>query len=295
MIKDEGSFFMKNTEKNKKKWVEKVKFTLELGGKSNRTFENYKSHINRFLNFYDENTEINQLSENQIIDYIKNEYIDLNKCSSTLNVGIYSIRFLYSVCFNRKLNKDLLPSTKLTKKIPTIMSKQLFLKIFNEEHCLKYKCWLILAFCSGLRVNEVASLKIENIYSNEHKLKVLGKGNKERYTILPDIVIKFLRLYCKEQHITNKNGYLFLSYDKQNCINSKSIINYFSTIKDAYNLNKNISFHTLRHSFATYYLMNGGNIITLKSMLGHTHLDTTNIYLHIAQNFNNLEGIKYAK
>ena len=284
---------MKNTEKNKKKWVEKVKFTLELGGKSDKTFDNYKSHINRFLNFYNEDVEINKLSENDIVDYLKKEYIDLNRCASSLNVGICSIRFLYSVCFNKKLNKDLLPSSKLTRKIPTIMSRKIFLKIVNEEKCLKYKCWLLLAFCSGLRVHEVATLKIENIFPNEHKLKVLGKGDKERYTILPDVVIKFLRLYCKEQHITNKHGYLFISHDKQSHINDKSIINYFSTIKDAYDLNNNISFHTLRHSFATYYLMNGGNIITLKSILGHAHLDTTNIYLHIAQNFNKLEGIKY--
>ena len=284
---------MKNTEKNKKKWVEKVKFTLELGGKSDKTFDNYKSHINRFLNFYNEDVEINKLSENDIVDYLKKEYIDLNRCASSLNVGICSIRFLYSVCFNKKLNKDLLPSSKLTRKIPTIMSRKIFLKIVNEEKCLKYKCWLLLAFCSGLRVHEVATLKIENIFPNEHKLKVLGKGDKERYTILPDIVIKFLRLYCKEQHITNKHGYLFISHDKQSHINDKSIINYFSTIKVAYDLNNNISFHTLRHSFATYYLMNGGNIITLKSILGHAHLDTTNIYLHIAQNFNKLEGIKY--
>ena len=176
--------------------------------------------------------------------------------------------------------------------MPTIMSKEIFLKIFNEENCLKYKCWLLLAFCSGLRVSEVATIRIENIFPNEHKLKVLGKGNKERYTILPDIVIKFLRLYCKEQHITNKQGYLFVGHGSD-CLNCKSLINYFSTIKKAYHLDSNISFHTLRHSFATYYLMNGGNIITLKSMLGHNHLDTTNIYLHIAQNFNNLEGIKY--
>lgn len=284
---------MKNTEKNKKKWVEKVKFTLELGGKSDKTFDNYKSHINRFLNFYNEDVEINKLSEDDIVDYLKKEYIDLNRCASSLNVGICSIRFLYSVCFNKKLNKDLLPSSKLTRKIPTIIPKEIFLKIVNEEKCLKYKCWLLLAFCSGLRVHEVATLKIENIFPNEHKLKVLGKGDKERYTILPDVVIKFLRLYCKEQHITNKHGYLFISHDKQSHINDKSIINYFSTIKDAYDLNNNISFHTLRHSFATYYLMNGGNIITLKSILGHAHLDTTNIYLHIAQNFNKLEGIKY--
>lgn len=284
---------MKNTEKNKSKWVEKVKYTLELGGKSEKTFLNYKSHIIRFLNYHDVNTEINKLSEDKIVDYFRKQYIDLNRCAASLNVGICSVKFLYSVCFNRQLNNDILPATKLKKKLPTIISKQLFLKIINQEHCLKYKCWLLFAFCSGLRVDEIAKLRIENIYPNEHKLKVLGKRNKERYTILPDIVIKFLRMYCKEQHITNKQGYLFPSSNKKSYVNSKGIINYFSTLKVAYNLDKNISFHTLRHSFATYYLMNGGNIIALKSMLGHSHLATTNIYLHISQNFNHLEGIKY--
>lgn len=245
------------------------------------------------MNYYDEDIEINKLSEDKIIDYFIKNYIDLNRCTNSLNVGICSIRFLYLVCFNCQLNRNVLPTTKLKKKIPTIISKQLFLKIFNEEHCLKYKCWLILAFCSGLRVEEVATLKIENIYPSEHKLKILGKGNKERYTILPDVVTRFLSLYCKENHITQKQGYLFKGINGNEHINSRSIINYFSTLKVAYDLNKNISFHTLRHSFATYYLMNGGNIITLKSMLGHSHLDTTNIYLHIAQNFNELEGIKY--
>lgn len=284
---------MKNTKKNQEKWVEKVKYTMELGGKSEKTFMNYKSHITRFLNNFDENIEISKLSEEDIVNYFRKQYIDLNRCAASLNVGICSIRFLYSVCFNRKLNKDILPSTKLTKKVPTIISKQLFLKIINEEHCLKYKCWLILAFCSGLRVEEIATIRIENIYPNEHKLKVLGKRNKERYTILPNIVTKFLRLYCKEKHIAKKSSYLFEGTNGNEHVNSKSIINYFTTLKIAYDLDKNISFHSLRHSFATYYLMNGGNIITLKSMLGHASLNTTNRYLHIAQNFNQLEGIKY--
>ena len=284
---------MKNTKKNKEKWVEKVKATLILGGRSEKTFDNYKSHIKRFLNNYDENVEINKLSDEEIVEYVKKNYLELNRCAETLNVGICAIKYFYSVCFNRTINNNLLPSTKTIKRMPIIISKELFLKIFNEEQYLKYKCWLILAFCCGLRVNEIANLRIENIYPNEHKIKVLGKGNKERYTILPDIVTKFLRLYCKEQKITNKTGYLFISSDKLGKINSKGIINYFSSIKKAYNLDKNITFHSLRHSFATYYLMNGGNIITLKSMLGHAHLDTTNRYLHIAQNFSELEGIKY--
>lgn len=286
---------MKNTKKNQEKWVEKVKYTLELGGKSNKTFVNYKSHITRFLNFYNEETEINKITEDNIVDYFKKNYIDLNRCANSLNVGICSIRFFYSVCFNRNLNKDLLPSTKLKRKIPTIISKELFLKMINDEHCLKYKCWLILAFGSGLRVEEIATIKIENIFPNEHKLKVLGKRNKERFTILPDITIELLRRFCKEKHIIKKTGYLFEGVNGNDHINSKSIINYFTVLKQAYDLDESISFHTLRHSFATYYLMNGGNIITLKNLLGHSSLTTTSIYIHLAHDFNHLKGINYAK
>ena len=76
-------------------------------------------------------------------------------------------------------------------------------------------------------------------------------------------------------------------------MNSKTIINYFSVLKYNHNLDENISFHSLIHSFATYYLSNGGSLLTLQSMLGHTNLNTTTIYLHLSQNFNELEGIRY--
>ena len=85
---------MKSRKKDKEKWIEKVRYTLEIGGKSNKTFDNYKSHINRFLNYYDEDIEINKLSEDKIIDYFRKNYIDLNRCVNNLNVGICSIRFL---------------------------------------------------------------------------------------------------------------------------------------------------------------------------------------------------------
>lgn len=115
---------MKNTKKNKELWVEKVRYTLELGGKSNNTIINYKSHIKRFLNYFDESTDINKLDENIIVDYFRKQYIDLNRCSASLNVGIHSVRLLYSVCFNIKLNKNILSSTKLKKKMSTIISKK---------------------------------------------------------------------------------------------------------------------------------------------------------------------------
>lgn len=151
---------------------------------------------------------------------------------------------------------------------------------------------MILAFCCGLRVSEVANLKVENINFKNHSLQVEnGKGNKEIYTILPDIVIKVLRVYCRKHGI--KSGYLFPGSNNKDVMNEKTIINYFSVIKGDYDLNNNITFHSLRHSFATYYLANRGSLLALQSMLRHIELDTTVIYIHLAQNFNQLEGIKY--
>lgn len=282
-----------NSEKNKKKWVKQVEDTLKLNGRSKTTIANYVSSINRFLYFYDETTKISKLKEEDLLDYIKKEFLEKNKCGASYNVNICAIRFLYLVCFERELNRRLLPNMKLTKKIPTIIEKTTFLNLINKEENIEHKCWLLLSFCCGLRVEEVATIRIENIYPKEHKLKVLGKGNKERFTILPDITIKLLRFYCKTEGIREKEGYLFKGNANHEHINPKTIINYFTELKRINKLNNNISFHSLRHSFATYYLMNGGNILTLKSMMGHKSLNSTSIYIHIAQNFNELEGIKY--
>ena len=290
--KFEGSFFM-NTKENQEMWIEKVHENLKLRGRSEKTFTNYKSVLLRFFKFYSSNTNIEKLKEQDIINFLNKEYIIPNKCKLSYNLAISSSRLFYLVCFNNSLNRILLPTSKVTKKSPTILPKNKFLEIINNEKNIKHKCWLLLAFCSGLRVEEVSKVKVEDIYVEDHKLKVLGKGNKERFTILPDITIKILRLYCKQANI--KSGYLFKGTNSKEVMNSKTIINYFSTLKYDYNLSDNISFHSLRHSFATYYLINGGSLLSLQSMLGHTNLNTTVIYLHLTQDFNKLEGIRYAE
>ena len=280
-----------NNEKNKEKWIKKVHENLILRGRSEKTFINYRCALMKFLNYYGEDTNIKKLKEDDIIPFLNDEYIMPNKSKNTYNLCVSAIRLLYLVCFNKLLNRLLLPSCKLPKRLPKILFKSQFLEIFNNEENLKHRCWLILAFCSGLRVDEITRIKVEDINSKEHKLRVIGKGDKERYTILPDITIKFLRLYCKEQKI--KSGYLFTGTNGKEIMNSKSIINFFTLTKKSYKLDDGITFHSLRHSFATYYLSNNGSLLTLQSMLGHSSLNSTTIYLHLSQNFNNLEGINY--
>lgn len=273
--------------------MKKIHENLILRGRSENTFIGYRSALNTFFKYFDSNTNIVSFNENDILNYVNDCFIKTNKSKNTYNIAICSIRLLFMVCFNKGLSSMLLPTSKRPMRLPSIITKDDFLKIFNYEKHLRHKCWLLLAFCSGLRVHEVAKVKVEDINSKDHKLKVLGKGNKERYTILPDVTIKILRLYCKEKNI--KSGYLFQGLNKKEVMCPTSIINYFSTIKDIYNLKESITFHSLRHSFATYYLMNGGDLLTLKSMLGHKSLTSTTIYIHMSQDFNNLKGIDYAK
>ena len=282
-------------EKNQEKWVEKCEEILKMGGRSKATISIYKSVWNKFFKYFPEDAYISKLKEDDIINYFKTNFLDKNLASSSYNVNLCGIRFLFSVCFKKELNKILLPTSKLNKRFPVIISKDEFIRIFNLEKNLNHKCWLLLSFCSGLRSIDISNIRIENIDSKNHKLKILGKGNKERFTILPNVVIKFLRFYCIERHITDKSGYLFKGTAGKDHINSRTVTNYFINIKEEFNIPKEITEHSLRHSFATYYLMNDGDLVTLQHMLGHKSLATTSIYLHLVHDFNNLKGIKYDK
>ena len=182
----------------------KCEETLRMGGRSEVTIKNYRYAIIRFLNRYDEKTNISKLTIDDIIKYFKRDFIDKGLSATTYNVNLAAVRFFYLICFDRSISKILLPNSKLRKRFPKIVTKGLFLKIINNEDNLEHKCWLLLSFCCGLRISEVATIKIEDIYSKDHKLKVLGKGNKERFTILPDVVIKALRALYKEKNILIK-------------------------------------------------------------------------------------------
>ena len=280
-----------NTDINQKMWIEKIHENLILRGRSEGTYRNYAYAINRFLKYFDDNTNIENLTEIEIIEYLKKEYINKNRSSKTYNVSVVSIKYFYSIIFNKELNDKLIPSCKSGKRLPKIIEKEDLIKILNDEDNLKHKLWLLLGFCSGLRVEEVSKVKIEDMSFNEHRIRIIGKGNKERCTILPDVTIRILKIYIQRKNV--KSGYLFPGYKERDSVCPRTISHYFFNTVKKYNLNKNITFHSLRHSFATYFLANGGSLLSLQSMLGHRNLNTTLIYLHLSQNFNELEGIKY--
>ena len=278
--------------------VRKVISTLKIGGRSDRTILNYVCAINRFLKYF-KYKNISTFNENDILNYMKHTYLNKNCSVHTFNMNISAIKYFYIINYGKEFNNKLLPRSKLEKKLPLTIDKELFIKILNEDNSLKHKCWLLLGYCSGLRVEEISKIRIKDINSKEHKLKIKGKRNKERFTILPDITIKYLRLYYqkyykKKYHFYNEEGYLFSGRNNGH-MNCKTITNYFTKLKDTYKLEDGVCFHTLRHSFATNFITAGGDPFVLKSMMGHSSMSTTSIYVHMGRDFNNLKGVKYGK
>lgn len=277
--------------------LQKVKDLLKMRGCSDRTATNYISCINRFKNYY-KGKDLTKLKENDILDYIKINFINLNFSAASINVNRAAIKYYYLVNFNIDLNKTLLPSCKIKNRFPILLTKQQVLTMINNESNIKYKLWIILGYGSGLRINEVATLKVSDILSKEHKIRVIGKGNKERYVPLPDCTLKLLRIYWLKNKDKITDDYLFPSgyqKTKNKHINSQTIKHAFQRIKENNNLNNTITFHTLRHSFATEYIKSGGDIWELRLLLGHSSINTTMVYLHMAKDFKKvnspLEGV----
>lgn len=270
--------------------LQKVKNLLLLRKCSDRTVSNYLSCINRFKNYY-KRKDLKKLNEDDILEYLKKNFINIGCSAATINVNRAAIKYYYLVNFNKNFSNILLPKTKIPSRFPKIISKQDFIKMFNSEFNLKHKLWIMLAYGSGLRISEVASLKVSDILSKEHKIRVIGKGNKERYAPLPDFTLKLLRLYWIQNKDKITNNYFFpgkYKATKDTCITSFGIKEAFEKIKENNNLDNSITFHTLRHSYATEFIKNGGDIWELKNILGHSSINTTSMYLHMAENFKDI-------
>lgn len=274
--------------------MQKVKDLLITRGCSDRTISNYLSCINRFKNFYNaKGVNLKEIDENDILDYLKVNCINVGFSAATINVNRAAIKYYYLVNFNVDFNKTLLPQCKISSRFPKLLTKEQVIKMINSESNLKHKLWIILGYGSGLRISEVAELKVSDIKSNEHKIRVIGKGNKERYVPLPNITLKLLRIYWKQNKGKIVNDYLFPGIHKttkDSHINTFTIQSAFQKIKNNNNIDKSITFHALRHSFATEYIKSGGDIWQLKTLLGHSSVNSTMIYLHMAEDFSKVSS-----
>lgn len=271
-----------------KKVLEKMKEDICLRGLSENTLKQYLDNARLFLEFT--NKPVQALDEQDIRNYLN--YLINTKRLSPPSVNAYNsaIRFLFFVTLNRNLNIRQIPRQKSNKKLPTILTRDEISTILDGCNNLKHKAMLMLAYSAGLRVSEVAKLRISDIDSKEMRIFVnCGKGGKDRYTLLSHICLDVLRQYWKAYHPSHPAGFLFLGALKVTHVTSSCVGFAFNESVKRVGITKDVSIHTLRHCFATHLLEDGISILQIKQLLGHSCIQSTTIYLHLA---NLTAGIK---
>ena len=262
--------------KTKNEMLEKLEMDLERRGYSNQSKKRYRYIVNSFIEY---TKEIKEYEENDVIKYL--EYLKENrkyKNSSYNNVNSI-LKFFLEVTLEKDVGYRRLPNRKVEIRKKVIPDRDTIIKIIKATKNLKHKCWYMLAYGSGLRVSEISRLKVKNIDSKNMKIMVIGKGNKERITLLPEITLMYLRKYVKEEGIKEKEEYLFKGKKKREFIHEGSISRSLKEIVCKLKLEKEISMHSLRRSFATHLLRNNQKIEIVKELMGHNSLTTTMGYV----------------
>ena len=273
---------------------------IQLRGLSNHTADGYISKIKYFMKYCDK--PVTELTEEDIRQFLKHLIEDKSLASGTVNIYNSALRFLYGVTLNRTLNLRQIPRLKKNRKIPDILTKKDFTNFIHACDNLKYRAIFMTLYGAGLRVSEVTHLRICDVDSKSMRLFVnQGKGSKDRYSLLSKTNLEILREYWKSYKPNHPQGYLFLSRTKNsnNPITKRAVADAFHKYIDRANIKKNLTVHSIRHSFATHLLESGVDLYTIKRLLGHTDISTTAFYLHLA-NFessiesplDNLPGIK---
>ncbi len=274
-------------------YCQELQLYFELRDTPESSRESYFRRVQAFVEYIEgKNKDLSAIEVEDIQKYILYLKKDKGLSAGTINNYISSIRFFYVHALNKEWDKKKLPRMKRKKKLPVIPPKQDVLALINNTTNLKYKAIFSLIYGSGLRVSEVARLRICDICSKTMRIRVENaKHGTNRYTILSDNALNILRDYFRA-HINSykPEDWLFSGREPGSHINIKSIKNTIIKLRDKLGLDQNISAHTLRHCFATHLLENGVDPVYIQQMLGHKNLTTTTVYLHLTSK--SMMGIK---
>jgi integrase/recombinase XerD len=248
---------------------------------SQNTLESYSRGARFFLEYCKRPVE--QLDEKDIRNYLLHLINERKVKPVTVNNYSAAIRFLFAVTLNRTLNYLQIPRLKNRKTFPEVLTKEEVFSIIESCKNIKHKAMLSVVYSSGLRVSEAAALKIQHIDSKAMRVFVkCGKGGKDRFTLLSEECLHILRDYWRTYRPKHSECWLFLGVYKVTHITPDAITAAFNEAVKRTSITKNISIHTLRHSFATHLLEDGATLLQIKNLLGHSNIQSTTIYLHLA-------------
>jgi len=267
-------------------YLDYLKYERKL---SNNTISSYSDNLNQFKKYF-ENKNILTLTESDIKSFIRS----LDKTEKTKAHYLTVLNSFYNFLCNEnkiKINPcENIKQPKLPKKLPNYLTIEEVDKLLDVrlDNPLAYrnKAMLELLYSTGIRISELINLKLNNIDFTDELIRVRGKGSKERIIPLGEEAIKYLKMYINQYRNlilkTKTSDDLFIN----NFGNKITRQGFFKIIKKEcaiHGIEKNVSPHTLRHSFATHMLNNGADLRIIQELLGHSDISTTQIYTHISK------------
>ncbi|MCB9222714.1 MAG: tyrosine-type recombinase/integrase [Crocinitomicaceae bacterium] len=277
----------RNTSAKYRKCPEEYLAKLEFKRYSINTAKTYISCFEKFINHFNDR-ELIEINENDIQDYL-NMMARKGVSTSQLNQILNSVKFYYEVVKEMPNRFYSIDRPFKEDRLPKVLSANEIFKIINATPNIKHKCILSLLYSSGLRRQELLNLQLEDIDSERMAIRIrMGKGNKDRYTILSQKVLNDLRLYFKEW---KPKKYLFEGAKAGEPYGRSSISRIIEKASKKAGIDKKVTPHMLRHSFATHLLENGTDLRYIQSLLGHNSSKTTEIYTRVSfSNYRNVQN-----
>jgi len=248
-----------------------------------KTQAGYLRAVLRFARFFGRSPD---LASPEDLRAFQLHLVEQGVSSTTINATLSGLTFFFGVTLERPSALKRMSRVRQPQKLPQVLSVKEVERLLAGASNPKHRAALAVAYGAGLRASEVVHLKIADIDSERMIVRVVqGKGRRDRYAMLSPSLLELLRAWWRQGHATGKmlqGGWLFPGRNPANPLSTRQLNHVCHRAAHAASLEKRVSMHTLRHSFATHLLENKVDIRVIQVLLGHRKLETTARYSHVA-------------
>lgn len=264
--------------KHKSKTCIRLAQDMKIRNFATNTIDAYTYHVDKFERFLGHKNIQHATPED--IRSFQLHLIEIRKVGfSSFNQAVCALRLLYSITLNRDWHVTMIPFGKRAKKLPIVLSDTEVAKLLQCTPNLKHRTFFTTLYAAGLRLSEAANLRLSDIDSHRMQLNIQsGKGRKQRIVPLSPRLLNELRIYWKQYR---PSKLLFPGKVPSKVYAGTSIQKAIKASSRRAHISKNVTPHTLRHSYATGLLEAGVDLLTISRLLGHASFSTTMVYLHV--------------
>src|SRR5690606_32432078 len=249
------------------KALQSLERRLRVSNRSEQTIRNYVRCVKALMEYHQQLPD--QLEIDHIIDFLNELQVEQERAWRTIKIYVAAFRWFYEHILQAKEFASLIPYPREKPSLPQILSRDELARLFNNCTNKKHRAMFRLLYSSGLRRNELLYLKIEDIITSDGKNRIRinkGKGGKDRYTVLSELVLSELRDYFKAYRPVT---YLFNGREPGQRMSAAGLRHAITEAAKKAGISRNINLHILRHCFASHALDAGMNIKTLQYLMGH--------------------------